>query len=73
MEIETCPICDNYDFAINRGDQFMVSKKSVGTFYNIDPEDLWRLIEIGLEKGILNKIWVSDDKKFTEVSLEKAV
>lgn len=71
MNAETCSICDNYDFTINRADQFMVSKKSVGTFYNIDPEDLWKLIEMGLNKGILNKVWVSDDEMFTEVSFEK--
>ncbi len=68
----TCPICDNYDFTINRADQFMVSKKEVGTFYNIDPEDLWKLIEVGLRQGILSKIWTSDDGKFTDVSCEKA-
>ncbi len=67
-----CPICDNYDFTINRADQFMVSKKSAGTFYNIDPEDLWKLIEVGIEQDILNRIWVSDDGKFTHVSFEKA-
>ncbi len=53
MEPTTCPTCDNYDFNINRADQFMVSKKSVGTFYNIGPEDLWKLIEAGLEQGFL--------------------
>ncbi len=73
MEIGFCPYCEEYEFTINRADQIMVSKKEVGIFYNIAPDDLWELIEVGLLSGILRKVWASDDKEFVEVMIASII
>jgi len=53
--------CDDWEFSIDRADEFMVSKKNSGKWFVISPPDLWELIEISLRQGIIKTVDPKDE------------
>lgn len=57
--------CDEYNFTINRGDEFMVQKKGDGPWFSITPPDLIKIINVCIVLGYLkehNKFTTSIDE-----------
>ena len=59
--------CDEFEFTINRADQFMIRDKSGDKWICIAPPDLWKLVEIGREKGIIADTWI--DGNYSQVEI----
>ncbi len=45
--------CDEYEFTINRADDYMIRRKSDGKWYSIDPDNFMRLIEKAFDDGLI--------------------
>ena len=56
--------CDEYDFTINRADEYMVKEKATQQWYVIAPPDVIKAIEKCLELGYLEKFhFIPADEK----------
>jgi len=61
--------CDEWEFTINRADEFMVGEKATALWYVISPEELWELISLSLRNDILEVTWQSGDGRYSHVGL----
>ena len=52
--------CDEFEFTINRGDEFMVLKTGTVRGYRITPENLWKMLDYLLEEGAFYPQWNDD-------------
>ena len=55
--------CNEYEFTINRADEFMVMEKTENQWYNIDPETLVKLIKHNLNNDVLKIVWQENNFK----------
>ena len=59
--------CDDYEFTINRADEYMVKKKSETYWYVISPEDVWNMIQRELNAGNIKVLSRIMDDTFISV------
>jgi len=59
--------CDKYDVTVNRADNVMLAKvnpetyNAEGKWWEITPDCLWQLIEMGLASGFLKEKQIVDE------------